>query len=317
VVYGAFSSSLVHENATTGNKEHRENMGGMAKNVQNCLSQAKFGGHFIKAIRGVIASKQIFNDERELKQFLALNEERKSECTWTYTAAQNQAFQTLVLCWSLPQTFQGSYAEDYQIINGERTWKDNYSTTIHDDTSVKASVLEQPIPDYIRWFQTHGELDYLSYEKTSDIITKNEIKLRAGEFLPTRVDLFFQLSCDPPESVLVNLALLCFVPVSNVKIHFREQKEKMEKDYENDMKRERWKKHKLYEKRANDLEALCAENDVVYKGLQKHKLVANLVTKLDKNPPPEYKPVYDGNIQSIPYDITKIKKLSVCLLKYI
>ena len=316
--HGAFSSSLIHENATTGSNEHRENMEEMAKNVQNCLSQARFGGHFIKAVRGVIENEQIFNDERELKQFLALNEERKSECTWTYTAAQNQAFETLALCWGLPQTFKGSYAEDYQIINGERTWKDKYNTTIFDDNSVKLRVLEQPIPNYLRWFQTHGELHYLSYEKTAAIIAKNEIKLRAGEFLPTRVmNLFFQLSSDPPESVLENLALLCFVPVSDIKIHFSEQRDKMEKDYENDMKRERWKKHKLYEKRVHDLEALCAENDIVHKGLQKHELVASLSTKLDNNTPPEYKPGYDGNIQSIPHDITDIKKLSVCLLKFI
>ncbi|CAB3980263.1 Hypothetical predicted protein [Paramuricea clavata] len=101
--HGAFSSSLIHKNATTGSNEHRENMEEMAKNVQNCLSQARFGGHFIKAVRGVIENEQIFNDERELKQFLALNEERKSECTWTYTAAQNQPFETLALCWGLPQ----------------------------------------------------------------------------------------------------------------------------------------------------------------------------------------------------------------------
>ena len=73
----------------------------------------------------------------------------------------------LVVCWGLPQTFQGTYAEDYEIINGERTWKDNYNTTIFDDTSVKERVLEQPIPDYIRWFQTNGQLHYLSYEKTA------------------------------------------------------------------------------------------------------------------------------------------------------
>ena len=83
----------------------------MAKNVKNYLSQAKFGGHLIKAIRGVTESEQIFNDEDKLKPFLALNEERKSECTWTYTAAKKQAFEMLVLCWGLPKTFQGTYAE--------------------------------------------------------------------------------------------------------------------------------------------------------------------------------------------------------------
>ena len=81
----------------------------------------------------------------------------------------------------------------------------------------KERVLEQPIPDYIRWFHTHDELHYLSYEKTAAITAKNEIKLHAGEFLPTRVmNLFFQLSSDPPESVLENLARLCFVPVTNL-----------------------------------------------------------------------------------------------------
>ena len=88
------------------------------------------------------------------------------------------------------------------------------------------------------------------YITTAAITAKNEIKLRAGEFLPTRVmNLFFQLSSGPPESVLENLALLCFVPVSDVKNHFSEEKNKMEKDYENDVKRQCWKKHKLYEKK--------------------------------------------------------------------
>ena len=87
--HGAFNSSLIHENATAGSIEHRENMEEMAKNVKNCLSQAKFGGHFIKAIRGVTENEQIFNDEDKLKQFLALNEERKSECTWKKKKKKN------------------------------------------------------------------------------------------------------------------------------------------------------------------------------------------------------------------------------------
>ena len=90
--HGAFNSRLIHENATAGSIEHRENMEVMAKNVKNYLSQAKFGGHFIKAIRGVTESEQIFNDEDKLKQFLALNEERKSEWTWDVYSCKKPGF---------------------------------------------------------------------------------------------------------------------------------------------------------------------------------------------------------------------------------
>lgn len=323
--HGSFDSSRIHKNAVAGSSEHRENMEAMAENVKQCLRQAKFGGHFIKALRGVTEKEQMFNDEDKLKQFLALSEERKSECTWTYKPVQNFCLETLICAWGIPNSFEGSYAQDYDIITnatGPRTWKDKYSTTIFSKEKVaKDGVLnvEQPVPDYVRWFRSSGELHYLSFEKTVAIISQSkEIVLRPGEFLPTRLlELLFQLSSDPPESVLANLAFLCWVPVNDVKMHFKEQREKMEKEYENDLERERWKQHHLYGKRVKDLQDMCIENDIHYRGLQKHELVSQLSAKTDKDPPPDYKPIYNGNIQSISEDIITIKKFPVTLLKFI
>ncbi len=323
--HGSFDSSLIHKGASTGSTEHRENMEAMADNVIKCLGKAKFGGHFIAALRGVTEKNQIFNDENELKQFLALSEERKSECTWKYKPVQNSCLETLICVWGVPNNYEGTYAEDYSIITnatGPRTWKDKYSTTIFSNKKV-ASVgklnVEQPVPDYVRWFQSNGELHYLSFENTVAIISKSsEINLRPGQFMPSRVlELFFQISSDPPESVLAGLAFLCWVPLEKVQLHLKEHREKMEKEYEHDLERERWKQHSLYKKRVKELQEICIQYNIHYKGLSKYELVRLLSARTDDDPPPSCKPSYSGSVQSLPEDITAIKKFPVTLLKFI
>ena len=57
----------------------------MATVVKECIQQAKFNQCNLEAHRGV-GHKFVFDDEEELRSFLAPSEEGKSHCTWRYKA---------------------------------------------------------------------------------------------------------------------------------------------------------------------------------------------------------------------------------------
>ncbi len=46
--HGAFNSKQIHPKAEAGSAEHLENMGKMADDVRECLSQARFAGRFLQ-----------------------------------------------------------------------------------------------------------------------------------------------------------------------------------------------------------------------------------------------------------------------------
>ena len=72
--HGPFSSKLIHSSCKTGGKMHHENMEAMAKEVVHCLSQGNFGGKPLSSLRGVKDDEYIFDDEADMKEFLALSE---------------------------------------------------------------------------------------------------------------------------------------------------------------------------------------------------------------------------------------------------
>ena len=92
--HGAFTSKKKHAYAEPYSKEHRENMEAMAEEVQQCLSSTRFGDHFIKSFRG-ISGKLVFDDEKRLKEFLAMSEESKLACNWTYQPMKNESLSIL------------------------------------------------------------------------------------------------------------------------------------------------------------------------------------------------------------------------------
>ena len=79
----------------------------MADDVRDCLTQARFAGRFLQCFRG-IGKNGIFNDEKRLKEFLRLSEERKEECEWTYTveSVKNPYFRALVDVWGVSENIE-------------------------------------------------------------------------------------------------------------------------------------------------------------------------------------------------------------------
>lgn len=61
--------------------EHKQAREGMAEQVCEVFSHAKFGGEPILCMRGQVGRENfIFDDEEEMHTFLALTEQRKLEC---------------------------------------------------------------------------------------------------------------------------------------------------------------------------------------------------------------------------------------------
>ena len=69
-----FNSKLIHSSCKTGGKMHHENMEAMAKEVADCLLQGNFGGKPLSLLRGVKDDEYIFDNEADMKEFLALSE---------------------------------------------------------------------------------------------------------------------------------------------------------------------------------------------------------------------------------------------------
>lgn len=119
----------------------------------------------------------VFDDEEEMHNFLAMNEQRKVECPHTYEVKKNKISQELSLIWGINASFGGGYAEDYQILENDtgssvRTpWRDKYTTAIFDDSSLFQSYILQPVPDYVRWYLTDGEMHHMLFEQRRDFVT--------------------------------------------------------------------------------------------------------------------------------------------------
>ena len=200
--HGPFNSKKIHKNPEIGSEEHLENMEQMASDVKDCLSQAQFAGRFLQCFRG-INKNGVFDDEEKLKEFLSLSEERKEECTWAYRArsGSNPVFESLVMVWDVPENFERQYISDYNVVmnKGENcsAWKDKYSTTLYrsvDESNFKL----QPIPDFVRWFESKGDLHYLSYERTAMLYEEIKIDVPAL-FLPSTIlDWLFTKNSAPP-----------------------------------------------------------------------------------------------------------------------
>ena len=320
--HGAFSSKKVHANADSNSPEHIENMEAMAEDVRKCISCARFGDSFISCFRG-IAKNVMFDDEFKLKEFLDLNEERKLECDWTYTPLKNEYLNALVMAWEVDETYVGSYSEDYKLITnhlGTATTanKDKYGTTLLKNSCFdrNSEVVLQPIPDYIRWVGS-TELHFLSYEKTEQLATDMPDINDCNIFLPTRIlDIFFDIENDPSDEMLNQLALLSWLPINEVTNYFSKQREKAQKNYRDNVGRETWRKHPLYKLKMDELEQKCKANNVAYKG-PKYSLVKALAVSQGENILEEFKPEYKGDLDSLPKNMSMLKKLPIATLQYI
>ena len=126
--------------------------------VENCLRHGSFDG----TEKCVQRNALLFNDGEQLKSFLSLSEKRKNMCYWTSKINKiSSLFDNLVAIWSINSEFQGSYLEDYQLLNNclpkvevRTSWRDKYMTAVYRvDDYWRGRCLSrnefQPMPDYL------------------------------------------------------------------------------------------------------------------------------------------------------------------------
>ena len=105
---------------------------------------------------------------------------------------KNKHCHNVSMTWGLNEDFVGSYREDYEMLEnkfneGEQTcWANKYLTivvNIHEgiEDDCTEFLIKQPVPNYVRWFKTGGELHYVPTLNT-EIIDGT-----FGAFLPSTV----------------------------------------------------------------------------------------------------------------------------------
>ena len=251
--HGIFCSKSIHENASIGSKQHKENLEHMAEEVRKCISQGSFGSKHLMCFRGIKPADHVFTDMNQVQSFLALNEKAKSQfMPSTYKAEDNHILRDLSLFWNVDREFEGSYTTDYKTLNnelhdGRRTcWSDKYTTVIYSqDENIHCRRSElQPLPDYIRWFHTR-ELHYLPLEERALLL--GEWDDNPGAYLPTTIlDLCFAVMPDPPDDIIDQIALLSWITPSEVKQYNKKIKAQIDSQMEMDKEKDRWKSHPLY-----------------------------------------------------------------------
>jgi hypothetical protein len=226
----------------------------MVKDVSSCLQQAKFGRKNLQAYRGVKQSDYIFSDESKLKQFLSLSEEQKELCDWTYELNDSFVWRDVETVWNLSHNEQFSYSEDYNLLmnklENRTAWIDKYHVTFYRPdnkwiTDIIARQELQPIPDYVRWVTTGGELHYLSHERI--LTMKGKWNEYLGLFRPDRLlDILISLNSDPPSYIFPTIAALVWLPENEVKQYYEGQHEKFKAKLYEDLEREKWRAHELF-----------------------------------------------------------------------
>ncbi len=321
--HGPYSSNTPNPKARIGSVQHKENMEHMAAEVQHTLRGATFGKKYLQSYRGIKLEDYVFNDEPDLKAYLDLTEDKKALCPSSkYQPIKNHVFYELVQIWGVDENFAGSYKDDYDMLRNKSTpvktsWLDKYTTCVYssDINSKVARCEKQPVPDYLRWFNT-TELHNLPYE---DRITLSEgvWDETPGLFIPSNIlDLAVSVIPFPPDDVVDLIGLVAWVPPKEVREYYNKSSEEQNRVIGNDIKREQWKNHKLYkEKSKHELEVLCKEMRIpVNAGLNKHELVQLISDSKGEDPPAEIQ-LYSGDVHSIPSSTVAISKLPVAMLR--
>ncbi|CAB3983432.1 zinc finger MYM-type 1-like [Paramuricea clavata] len=217
--HGPFTANKIFNDRSIhpGSEKHIANMEEMVKDVSSCLQQAKFGGKSLEACRGIKDSDYIFSDENKQKQFLLLSEVQKEVCDWTYELNKDGlVWRDVEAVWNLSHSEQYTYLEDYNFLMNKleyRTaWIDKYHVTFYRPNNLwitdhNARQELQPIPDYVRWITTGGELHYLSHERV--LAMKGEWNECSGLFRPDRLlDNLISFNSDPPFYIFPTVAAL-------------------------------------------------------------------------------------------------------------
>ncbi len=315
-------------NISPGSVQHTEIMEKMSEAVVNCLQQGRFDGEQLKAYRGIKNSMFLFNDEQQLKTFLSYTEDMKENCALEYSLKNSSPIlDDLEVIWHVNKNFKGSYLEDYRTsnnslpgVNVRTAWTDKYITAVYrvdeqwNEKELKRAEF-QPIPDYIRWIETAGELHYLSLEHLK--LLDGSWSETPGLFRPQwLLELMFAINPHPLEDMYHHFAITAWLPEETVRKYFAEKQESMREERQQDVLREKWRHHPLYTKKLENLRSLCKEEGLPTKGL-KHHLVELLAKKYNEEAPDEYDSHYDGDLGSIPTTVSELLKYSVARLRHI
>lgn len=300
----------------------------MAEEVRKCLANTQFGGRPCVAMRGIGGQENfVFNDEEHLVSFLGKNENRKADDMLQYHPIKNDLWREVATVWDLDEDYTGSYREDYQILQntfheeGERTcWIDKYSTIIFNpdvECDLAATLFTvQPVPDYVRWMATGGEMHYLPLEKVQKLNTQI-VSDTPGAFLPSKLlEMAYKVFPHGVDNILRSISFLTWCTETDVTTFCQEYKEKLDKSFLNDTEREYWSQDPLYQENDKEhLQQLCRKEGLSIEG-KKHECVKRLSHKRGcAKPPPLVE--YNGDILCIPDSVTEIAKMSVYRLREI
>ena len=302
--------------------EHKQAMEEMAEQVREVFSHAKFGGEPILCVRGLIERENfVFDDEEEMHNFLALTEQRKLECSQVYKTRRNELSAELSNVWGVDEALEAEYAEDYQLLINDSgsdiktAWRDKYTTTIFDDSSLFPTPTLQPVPDYVKFYFSGGKMHYLPYEQRRDLPDGPWNKI-PELFLPSRIlKLVFLSLPNLPTYAMQSISILCWCPVDDIEKFLKKKSEDMERDFLESVEQQRWRQHALYKQTRETLEARCKEKGLQCSGA-KHLLVKRLAS-VDVKSPPTVLEEYSGDISTIPTAAKEIQKLPVGRLKEI
>ena len=229
---------------------------------------------------------------------------------------------TLVDEWRVDKQFEGSYLQDYQTLRNQNTcFFNKYTAIVYNDCiniSADNAQPKQPLPDYLHWLQSHGELHYLSFEKVK-CLSSGPWDTCPGLFIPSQIlDLTYKVLRDPPAWIIKFVALLAWVPESDVQKYFDMKTKDECAQLEKDQLIEQWSQHSLYKtKKKDELEKVCREQKIpLTPNAAKHELV-KCISETKKESPPEVPILYNGSLHSIPSTLPLITKLSVHVLRAI
>lgn len=224
--HGVFDAHKIHKHADTGSPQHKENMEATAEDVVNSLKKTTFGGKRIYSLRGS-GDSLVFDDDIQLREFVKLTDQRKSQCREGYSPNRNNVFCYLVKIWGVNKQFRGSYAEDYVTLkNAQTATRDHYSVSVfRKDENWRGKPLERferrPVPDLIAW-QENGKLHYLPFELCSNLPQGLWDDL-PEPFLPSRVlDLAFSVFWQPEPGLLNHVAFLAWISSQDANNYFQE-----------------------------------------------------------------------------------------------
>ena len=112
--------------------------------------------------------------------------------------------------------------------------------------------------------------------------------------------------------LLRSLALLSWVPESEVQQFYDEKSSEIQRDIQSCLNRDQWKSHKLYKEKKEALVTLCKAKNIEASGMN-HELVERLALE-QKEEPPVRPPMYQGQ-KELPRATKEIGQLSKSYLQ--